>query len=220
MPESKKQIWDTLCKVDVAQYIKFVPAKNVRGPVNLPYLPWHAMHFLMMQSYPEYVWSFSEDHQLREAHYYEGGSAEVRCTMSIGEHTIITSLPVRIEEGFDAEAEPDSTLVNTAKQRARVKAAAEFGLGFLLWHSPEIYLPPDVNHSDSKKEVSAGAPVPKPNYISEQEYFDKHVAAHDNRAAAAAGMKKLKGALKNRKKSIMPVQSLWEEMCTERGWKI
>lgn len=207
MPETKKQIWDTLFKVDVSEHVKFLSV----GAKSLPYLPWPAMHVLMMQNFPEYSWSFSEDHHMREAHYFEGGSCEVRCTMTIGEHTIITSLAVT--DSDEAESNPSASLIATAKQRCRVKAAAEFGLGFSLWHDSEQFT--DEAPAPSKKE-----PQKKANYISEEEYFAKHVAAKASRAEAQAGKKKLLGALKNRKKPLDGVEQLWAELCTEKGWAI
>jgi len=219
MAANKKVIWDTLSEINVEPYIKFrEPVVGTSaGPV--PYLPWTKMHVLMMAHFPEYEWSFSEDHHKREAHYYEGGSCEVRCTMSIGEHTIITSLPV--VDGLTPEANPDSRHIANAKQRCRVKCAAEFGLGFSLWATPEAFIPRERVKSKQQPEEPTAVPeaAEKKNIISEEEYFVKYVQKTKTRAAALAGRKKLLSALKNRKRSPEKVEQMWIDLCQANGWE-
>lgn len=207
MNKSKKQIWDALIAVDVSKYVEFL----FWDGKTLPYIPWHSMHFLMMEHFPEYSWSFSEDEAKREAHYYEGGTCEVRCTMTIGEHTIITSLPVK-DDGA-APLNPASDRIANAKQRCRVKAAAEFGLGFALWHEPERFTPdaPEAPAKEKPKKKQSDAQIV-------QEYFEDKVSSQKTRAAAADGMKKLVGGLKNRKKPLDGAEKLWSELCAEREW--
>jgi len=213
MSITRKEIWNTLFGVDVSQHVKFLGFKSTgRGVENMPYLPWATMHVLMMEHFPEYSWSFSEDHHMREAHYYEGGSCEVRCTMTIGDHTIITSLPVA--EGDEALAHPHAALIGNAKQRCRVKAAGEFGLGFLLWHDPDSF----QNNGEKAETAPVTAPKKKANYISEEEYFAKHCTAKKTRPEAVAGKKKLLGALKNRKKPVDGVEAMWAKLCEANGW--
>lgn len=203
MSKTKKEIWNTLFSIDVSPLVKWRD--------NQVYLPWVQMHVLMMEHFPEYSWSFSEDQQMREAHYYEGGSCEVRCTMTIGEHTIITSLPVG--EPSHPLLHPHARVIADAKQRCRVKAAAEFGLGFALWYDADSFQPA----SDSPAPAPA-AKKKEDDHVVVREYFDKHVRSKATRPEAVAGKKKLLSGLKSRKLPIDNVEGMWTQFCKEQEW--
>jgi len=140
----RSEIWATLSKKDVKPYCT---ETEVIGDVILKYLPWMRAHEIMMSLYPEYSWEFTEDPEGRECHYFDDGSAEVRCRMTIGEHTNITALPVH-RNGKPIPS-PSAMDINTAKQRCRVKAMAEFGLGYQMW----------LNDAESKPKEAPSEPV-------------------------------------------------------------
>lgn len=129
---TRAQIWATLSEINVKPHCT---ETEVIDDLVLKYLPWMKAHEIMMGVYPEYSWNFTEDHQGRECHYFDDGSAEVRCRMTIGEHTNITALP--IHRNGKPISSPSAMDVNTAKQRCRVKAMAEFGLGYSMWLNEE-----------------------------------------------------------------------------------
>jgi hypothetical protein len=121
---SRAQIWATLSKIDN----KGLATDKFNG---VQFVNWMASHATMMDHFPEYTWEFIMDSEGREAHYYPDGTAEVRCRMTIGGHTNITTLP--IYNNLKAVQNPNSFQINTAKQRCRCKAMAEFGLFHHLW---------------------------------------------------------------------------------------
>ena len=152
---TRSEIWAKLSKKDVQPYCT---ETEVIGDLVLKYLPWMRAHEIMMSEYPEYSWEFTEDPQGRECHYFDDGSAEVRCRMTIGEHTNITALPVH-RNGKPIES-PSAMDVNTAKQRCRVKAMAEFGLGYSMWltdveEKPEPVIEPVEEVQDEEELVKA-----------------------------------------------------------------
>ena len=59
-------------------------AEILEDGTSLTILPWMNAHALMMGKFPEYTWEFTEDPEGREVHYFNDGTAEVRCRMTIG----------------------------------------------------------------------------------------------------------------------------------------
>lgn len=125
MDVTRSQIWETLTKLSD----KDVATEKFGG---ITYVKWMAAHATMMSHFPNYTWEFLLDDQGRSAHFFPDGTAEVRCKISIGEHSHVTTLPVYQKTG-KAQVNPDSNQINTAKQRCRVKAMAEFGLFQHMW---------------------------------------------------------------------------------------
>ena len=125
---SRSYIWNTLSQIDVTD---FCTETEISDDKTIRYLPLMKAHEIMMGAFPEYSWEFSEDPQGREVHYFDDGSAEVRCRMTIGNHTNITYLPVHLFG--EAVTAPNAMQIHVAKQRARVKALGEFGLGYKMW---------------------------------------------------------------------------------------
>jgi len=143
--DSKGAIWRKLSTIDITPYL-------IQEGAFL-YLPWAKAHILMMGHYPDYSWQFSEDQEGREVHYFKDGTAEVRIAMTVGGHIIYTSQTVR-ESGLSSAAaiNPSAEQIHTAKQRCRVKALAEFGLGFKqLWADPQPLDAADI-HKEEKQE--------------------------------------------------------------------
>ena len=93
----------------------------------------------MMSVFPNYNWQFSEDDKKREVHYFDDGTAEVRLAMNVEGHTIYTSQTVRgVGIASPPIKNPNAEQIHNAKQRCRVKALGEFGLGFVCWSEPSI----------------------------------------------------------------------------------
>ena len=125
MDVTRSQIWETLSKLSDDK----IATEKFGG---ITYVKWMAAHATMMRHFPEYTWEFLLDENGRSAHFFPDGTAEVRCKISIGEHSHVTTLPVYQKTG-KAQVNPDSNQINTAKQRCRVKAMAEFGLFQHMW---------------------------------------------------------------------------------------
>ncbi len=70
--------------------------------------------------------------------------------MTVGDRSIITSLPVH--RRGKAIIKPSAFDINTAKQRCRVKAMAEFGWGAELW----------AKYENPEDDAPSEAPVARP----------------------------------------------------------
>lgn len=209
---TRAHIWATLSEIDVAPYCT---ETEIIGDQVLNYLPWMRAHEIMMAHFPEYHWEFTEDPTGRECHYFDDGSAEVRCRMTIGGQTNITYLPVH-RSGKAIES-PSATDINTAKQRCRVKAMGEFGLGYTMWLSSQIR---DIEESVSKAEQSK-----EPETDNAEAELAKVVAIWDhlkfNEAKTFTEAQKLhdkfKRGLSNR--GLTDTTGNWEKLCKENGWR-
>ena len=123
-------VWSTLSAVEVDRsQIQSETITNDDGSLNIiEYVPWMVAHQKMMSIFPDYEWEFEKAEDGSHAHFC-GDSAEVRCKMTICGRSIVTTLPVYEFGGSGALAKyPNTHQINTAKQRCRVKAMAEFGL--------------------------------------------------------------------------------------------
>lgn len=128
MDVSAEQIFD-ICRSEKA--IADAQSKIVSPTNDLEHVPWMDAHLSFLALFPDYQWEFLENDQGQEAFFYPDGTAEVRCRMTVGDRSIITSLPVH--KRGKAIIKPSAFDINTAKQRCRVKAMAEFGWGAELW---------------------------------------------------------------------------------------
>ena len=122
---SAASIWQTLTKVSS----KNISTEKFGG---ITYVKWMAAHAKMMDHFPDYSWEFLLDDHNRMVHYYPDKTCEVRCKMTVGGTTHITTLPV-YTSGNKPKPNPNAHEINTAKQRCRVKAMAEFGLFQDMW---------------------------------------------------------------------------------------
>lgn len=122
---SAADIWQTLTKVSS----KNISTEKFGG---ITYVKWMAAHAKMMDHFPDYSWEFLLDDHNRMVHYYPDKTCEVRCQMTVGGITHITTLPV-YTSGNKPKPNPNAHEINTAKQRCRVKAMAEFGLFQEMW---------------------------------------------------------------------------------------
>ena len=203
---NRAQIWKTLSTIDVTP---LCTETEMIGKETIHYLPWMAAHEIMMDQFPEYTWEFSEDPQGREVHYFDDGSAEVRCRMTIGTHTNITYLPVH-RHGVAIPA-PSAMDINTAKQRARVKALGEFGLGYQMWlakpdTSPEL-------REDAEDKVTEDDLVAQCWLAARDKIADA-----TNVSAGKKHFSRYKKGLENRG-LVDPNKNRWKEVCKAKGWR-
>jgi len=127
---SRAQIWATLSKVSSKDF-------STKKFGEITYVDWMSTHAVMMSKFPEYRWEFLLNADDRPAFYYPDSTAEVRCKITIGEHETLTTLPVYGSRNKPIQ-NPNADDVNTAKQRCRCKALAEFGLFQDLWSGMEF----------------------------------------------------------------------------------
>jgi hypothetical protein len=215
MSINKKSVFETLSKIAVKDYVKH--SKSEDGKM-LPYLPWTYAHQLMMENFPEYEWSFSENPEGLEVFYFKDGTAEVRVVMSIGDVTMIASKTVTNGTG-SAYPNPNANDIHNAKMRCRTRAMAELGLGWDLWVNPENYPYEEtksVVKEALKKAEDRKAEEPKPS--KEEELFSYLLEAKTEKEARAV-YTKVKGAFKSRKLNMDELDKRWSELKKERKWK-
>ena len=209
---TRAHIWATLSDIDVAP---FCTETEVVGTQVLTYLPWMKAHEIMMGVFPEYHWEFTEDPTGRECHYFDNGSAEVRCRMTIGGQTNITYLPVH--RSGKAINSPSATDINTAKQRCRVKAMGEFGLGYTMWLSSQIKEIEEANVSETEQSISLetdeAAEAIKVKEVWKLCKFDEAKTLSE----ATKKYDKLKVQLANR--GLTDDGVYWARLCEQRGWR-
>lgn len=215
MAAHKKQIFETLSKIPVNDYVKHSKAEDGK---MLPYLPWTHAHQLMMAHYPEYEWSFSENPEGLEVFYFKDGTAEVRVVMSVGDVTMIASKTVTNGTG-KSYPNPNANDIHNAKMRCRTRAMAELGLGWDLWINPENY-PYEEPKSVVKEalEKAEESKVEKPAQSKGEELFLSLMNIDDEKVAKA-NFTKVKTAWKNRKMDMDELEKRWSELKTKRKWK-
>ena len=215
MPANKRVIFETLSKIPVGDYVKHSTAEDGK---MLPYLPWTHAHQLMMQHYPEYEWSFSENPEGLEVFYFKDGTAEVRVVMSIGDVTMIASKTVTNGTG-KAYPNPNASDIHNAKMRCRTRAMAELGLGWDLWSNPQNY-PYEEPKSVVKEalERAEDSKAEEPKHSKADDLFSSLMDIEDEKVAKAR-FSKVKTAWKNRKLDMDELESRWSELKKERKWK-
>jgi|TARA_B110000114_G_scaffold18006_2_gene17388 hypothetical protein len=204
---SRAQIWAKLSEVEVRDYC--TEAEETEDGVVLLYLPWMRAHALMMDNFPEYRWEFSEDPTGREVHYFDDGTAEVRCRMTVEGHTNITYLPVH-RKG-KAITNPNSMQINSAKQRARVKALGEFGLGHSMWL--ESVSTPAYRDDEVKSEQLS-------DKDQVNELWAVTVPLLKEATTQEAGLKIYKRFTRGLENSglVDTVPKRWQAVCKKQGW--
>ena len=144
-----KQIWDKLSKINVNELTE------EKG--GLTYLSWgHAWSF-MMENYPNLTvkWHGMTDDLgvTRDITTYQGGTASVSCTVTIGTVVREMWLPV-MDYKNRAVANPDSRAISDSKQRCLVKCFAAFGLAHYLYCG--LAIPSEAQVSPSKPSKANG----------------------------------------------------------------
>lgn len=132
------EIWDTLSKVDVSEYVE--------EKMNLKYLSWSRAWWLLMEHYSQATYEYHEGRK------FDDGTVEVSVTITIGETSRMATLPV-MDYKNKAIISPDARQINDNKQRCFVKAIAMFGLGIDLYRGMSDDLP-----DEEKDKASADKP--------------------------------------------------------------
>tara|TARA_R100001143_G_C3343023_1_gene125283 strand:+ start:185 stop:907 length:723 start_codon:yes stop_codon:yes gene_type:complete len=126
-------IWTALSKIDCTG--------KTMDKGGLTYLPWNQAVTYMMDHYPDYTvkWhgTTDENNVTRDVTYYEGGTAMVNCTVTIGEVKRECWLPV-MDYKNKAIAHPSSRDISDSKQRCLVKCFALFGLGIYIYRGDAV----------------------------------------------------------------------------------
>jgi hypothetical protein len=141
-----QHVWETLSNIDVSDHTDFQPATidKETGRVKRPeveYLPWHKAWLLVKRAFP------GTSVKNGAVTIHPDQTVEVDVTVYISnkanapdaDEVVIASatLPV-MDFWFNAIKNPDARAINDARQRCRVKALAEQGLGLNLWSQSNI----------------------------------------------------------------------------------
>ena len=151
-------VWKTLSQIDSKDFKKV----TYNG---IDYVPWMRCHQQVVFHFADYEWEFLKNEDGLEVFYYPGGTCEVRIRMCIAGNTRTISLPVK--QNMKAIVNPDTFQINTAKQRARAKCFAEFGLFADLWGAiDEVEEREEVGGTEEvvateKKPAARKKPAPK-----------------------------------------------------------
>lgn len=143
-------IWATLSKI---------PSDSVSTEKfgGITYVKWMAAHAIMMKHFPQYTWEFLQDEHGKHTHFFPDKTCEVRCRVAVGDVSHTTTLPV-YGKSNTAQPNPNAHQVNTAKQRCRVKALAEFGLFHHMWSDLPLEEPDAPSATDPKPEAVTQTP--------------------------------------------------------------
>ena len=171
---SSASIWKTLSNINVNEFTE------EKG--GLTYLSWSHAWRIMMENYPEMQikWNGTTDEKgvIRDVTYYEGGTAMVSCTVTIGEVQRECWLPV-MDYRNKAIAHPSSRDISDAKQRCLVKCFSLYGLanyiysGDALPEEEEVVVEKPAPKKKAKKTAKTGAAgAGKPHGVGKEEDFD------------------------------------------------
>ena len=121
-------IWKTLSKINVNEFTE------EKG--GLTYLSWSHAYRIMMEHYPELTikWHGTTDEKgvTRDATYYEGGTASVSCSVTIGDVVREMWLPV-MDYRMKSIAHPSSRDISDAKMRCLTKCFSLHGLANYIY---------------------------------------------------------------------------------------
>ena len=145
-----EEIWGVLSKVNVNEHTQD------RG--GLTYLSWAWAYGIMMDHFPSFTieWHKQPDSNgdVRDVNMYEGGSASVSCTVTIGDVSKQMWLPV-MDYRHKAIANPDARSISDAKMRCLTKCFSLFGLGNYIYQNEE--LPPNIEPTKEKPKAKKKA---------------------------------------------------------------
>ena len=121
-------IWKTLSKINVNEFTE------EKG--GLTYLSWRHAYRIMMENYPELTikWHGTTDEKgvTRDVTYYEGGTASVSCSVTIGDVVREMWLPV-MDYRMKSIAHPSSRDISDAKMRCLTKCFSLHGLANYIY---------------------------------------------------------------------------------------
>jgi len=160
------EIWNTLRKIDCSSV--------TQEKMGLTYLSWSHAWRIMQENYPEVdvEWHMSKppNGEQTDVHYYQGGTASVSCTVSIGEVCREMWLPV-MDYTMKSIVHPSSRHISDTKMRCMVKAFSMFGLANYLYSKDAL------PYKEDAKPVAPKKSAPKPKTVevkkSEENYIDE-----------------------------------------------
>ena len=160
------EIWNTLRKIDCSSV--------TQEKMGLTYLSWSHAWRIMQENYPEVdvEWHMSKppNGEQTDVHYYQGGTASVSCTVSIGEVCREMWLPV-MDYKMKSIVHPSSRDISDTKMRCMVKAFSMFGLANYLYSKDALPYKEDAKPVAPKKSAPKPKTVevkkPEIDYISE-----------------------------------------------------
>jgi hypothetical protein len=153
---SYKDIWETLSKVDVSEHTE--------KKMNLTYLSWAWAWGVLMEHYPEAIYSFYEDENHVPFVSMPDGTCEVRCKVVIGELVREMWLPV-MNHSNKPVINPNSFQVNTSKMRCLTKCLGMWGLGHYIYSGEDL-----PQGAEAKEEKPVGK---KPEPVKEEAPVEK-----------------------------------------------
>jgi len=142
MSKEKKSVWETLSAIDVKDKTK------KKG--DMTYLPWAWAWGALKENYPEATFK----KHIHDGMAYikdEKGNAFVEVTVTV-EGISATELYPVTDYKNNAISNPDAFQVNTALQRALVKAIAYHGLGHYIYAGEDL---PQIDGETPQSEVKA-----------------------------------------------------------------
>ena len=160
------EIWNTLSKINCSSV--------TQEKMGLTYLSWSHAWRIMQENYPEVdvEWHMSKppNGEQTDVHYYQGGTASVSCTVSIGEVCREMWLPV-MDYKMKSIVHPSSRDISDTKMRCMVKAFSMFGLANYLYSKDAL------PYKEDAKPVAPKKSAPKPKTVevkkSEENYIDE-----------------------------------------------
>ncbi|WP_283598245.1 DUF1071 domain-containing protein [Ligilactobacillus saerimneri] len=195
---TKKEIFDTLSKIDVSEFVEVIRSKNPKTP-PLKYLSWpHAVGLLMKhysdiegpiwEKYPEMILLQNGQYQLtgRNVPYLTTPKGTmVTCTVTVEGNTYSESLYV-MDYRNKVTINPDMGEINKTQKRCLAKCIAEMGLGLNIYAGEDLpvgdlYEQNDARQKQSKQNkdstgrqsnASQGAPTPQISQSLKDEYND------------------------------------------------
>lgn len=183
-------IWATLSKISSDS----VSTEKFGG---ITYVKWMAAHAIMMKHFPEYTWEFLQDEHGKHTHFFPDKTCEVRCRVAIGDISHVTTLPV-YGKSNTAQQNPNAHQVNTAKQRCRVKALAEFGLFHHMWSD----LPLEEPDAPPMREPEAVTQTPEERLAGYYEYHREELFSATSMGDAKIKWGKFENYVRNLKVDI------------------
>ena len=161
---SYKDIWETLSKIDVSEHTE--------KKMNLTYLSWAWAWGVLMEHYPEAIYSFYEDENHVPFVSMPDGTCEVRCKVFIGELVREMWLPIMNHKNQPV-INPNSFQVNTAKMRCLTKCLGMWGLGHYIYSGED--LPQGAEAKEEKPVGKKEEPVKKAEPVKEEAPVEEQV---------------------------------------------
>jgi len=145
LKKKKQNVWQTLSKIDIQDYVE---EKN-----GLRYLGWSYAWKLTVEKYPDATYHFKTWDGM-DCLYYKDETASVACEMTIDGITREMWLAITDNRNNSIKNPASSDIANT-KQRCLVKCLAMHGLGLHLWFKDGLPLPTDDEALEYKMQAES-----------------------------------------------------------------